>query len=381
MIRVIFVDDEPDVLEGLENRLRPMRKSWKMRFANGSTEALAFLDEEPADVVVSDMRMPGIDGPSLFRHLERTHPRTIRIALSGQTNEESVVRTLGLAHQFLAKPATVDDLRAAIARTMTLQELLADKDLERLVRSIGQLPERPALYQELVALLDRRTPSLSEVAALVEGEAVVTARLLQLANSAFFGRTKPLTSVREAVSFLGLNAVRAILLSVELFDWAGSLARVSGSRLDELHAHGLEVAIVASRLMGDGESGVLAFTGGVLHDLGELVMGAAPPDVVEELEGRVSHADAGARLLALWGLPASLVEIVAHHHRPSRAGERAGLTPLLAVHLANVLVTELEGRASEATLDDVALEASGKAADLPAFRAIAEAAHRERSQS
>lgn len=378
MIRVLFVDDEPDVLEGLENRLRVMRKQWTMRFANGSAEALALLAKEPADVVVSDMRMPGIDGPSLFRQLERAYPETIRIALSGQTSEESVVRTLGLAHQFLAKPATVDDLRAAITRTLTLHELLADEGLERLVRSVGQLPERPGLYAELTALLDRGTPSLSEVAALVQGEAVVTARLLQVANSAFFARSTPSSSVKEAVSFLGLNAVRAILLSAELFDWAGASGRWSQAQLEALHAHGLEVARLAARIMGDGDEGVLAFTGGVLHDLGVLVLSVAPAPLVAEVEGRVGPPEVGARLLALWGLPSALVEIVAHHRHPSRAGPRNGLSPLLAVHLASALVNELE-LAAAFPLDASALEASGHGADLAAWRALAVELRRERT--
>lgn len=369
MIRVLFVDDEPDVLEGLENRLRAMRKSWKMCFALGAREALDHLEHEPVDVVVSDMRMPGLDGPSLFRHLRATHPHTIRIALSGQTNEESLLRTLALAHQFLAKPATTEAIQSAIATTFALRELLADDGLERLVRAVTQLPPRPRLYEAVTAVLERPDASLSDVTTLLEQEPAVTARLLQLSNSAFFARTSAVSTVRDAIAFLGLNAVRATLLSSDLFDWAAR-SGVATERLERLSRHTHDVALLAARLAPEGEQSGLAFTGAVLHDVGRLVLWTAREADVEAAGGFSRHAQVGGRLLALWGLPLNLVEMVAHHERPS-ATSRCEWGPLMAVHVANALIHELDGDGASAPLDEAAVRACGKGAELSAWRTLA----------
>ena len=121
MIRVLFVDDEPRVLGGLRRMLRPMRHEWQMEFAQGGPEALDALAEQSFDVIISDMRMPGMDGGELLTEVMRRYPETVRIMLSGQSNKETVLRSVGPTHQYLAKPCDPELLKRVIARAYALR--------------------------------------------------------------------------------------------------------------------------------------------------------------------------------------------------------------------------------------------------------------------
>ncbi len=106
----MFVDDEPRVLEGLKRMLRPKRNEWQMTFVGSAQAALDALKAEPCEVVVTDMRMPGMNGAELLEVVQREYPDTIRLILSGQAETESVMKALGVSHQFLSKPCDAEIL-------------------------------------------------------------------------------------------------------------------------------------------------------------------------------------------------------------------------------------------------------------------------------
>ena len=121
MIRVLFVDDETHVLESLRDALRPWRRELTMAFAADGPTALEEVAREPYDAVVSDMRMPGMDGAELLREVQRVQPATVRIVLSGYAEIESVARAATVAHRFLSKPCDVDELVSVIGRSCAHQ--------------------------------------------------------------------------------------------------------------------------------------------------------------------------------------------------------------------------------------------------------------------
>ena len=136
-LSVLFVDDEPNVLDGLRRSLRGFRREWDMRFAPGGAAALAILGEAQADVVVSDMRMPGMNGDELLAEVRRRHPQTVRIVLTGECAREAMTRVTTLAHRVLTKPCDPDELRSAIQQAFALQGLLLGPHLGAVV---GRLP-------------------------------------------------------------------------------------------------------------------------------------------------------------------------------------------------------------------------------------------------
>jgi CheY-like chemotaxis protein len=115
-MRILFVDDEPRVLDGLRRMLRSRRREWSLHFAMSGDEALEQLAELPFDVIVSDMRMPRMDGATLLGIVQESFPSVIRIVLTGHTEPEGRAHALPVAHQFLTKPCDPFTLQAAIDR-------------------------------------------------------------------------------------------------------------------------------------------------------------------------------------------------------------------------------------------------------------------------
>jgi len=344
MIRVLFVDDETAILEGLRNRLRGLRQAWQMAFAIGAEEALAELSRREYDVIVTDMRMPGMDGATLLQRVRAAYPHMVRIVLSGQTGKECLLRVLPIAHRFLAKPCKTDDLKTAVERGQSLQTLLNDTGVRQLVGAIGRLPALPPIYRELTEALEQSDTGLDKVASIIERDMSMTARLLQIANSAFCGRARPTTHLRDAVSHMGLNAVRSLVLSAGLFTALDKgNTTLKGFSLSTVQTYSLRAARIAFRLLdnhlpNNKEEARTAFSAAMLHDIGHVVLATSLPTfyepvfalakaeglplhVAEEQVHGFGHAEIGAYLLDLWGLPLPIVEAVAHHHHPDRAGE------------------------------------------------------------
>lgn len=395
MIRTLFVDDEVDVLEGLENRLRRLRRRWKMSFAVGGAAALEKLSEEPFDVIVSDMRMPGMDGAELLSRVRKDYPHIVRVVLSGQTKYEQVLRALPVAHHLLSKPCDSKVLQRSVERAQALHERLGRAELRDVISSLDTLPSLPGVYADITAAVEQPETSLAEIGEIVERDIAMTARLLQVVNSSFFGVGREMTTAHEAVSYLGLNAVRAIVLNVELFAALQPKRLGRGYSLDVAQEHALLTGQIAMRLLDDDAAARVAFSAGMLHDLGDLILASAMPDAYTECteyaeresaprfraETEVhglGHAEIGAALLGLWGLPYSIVEGVAYHHDPSACAEES-FGVVGAVHVANYLAHAVahqqraddDEESSGAELDHAYLTRVGVVDRLPAWRAMA----------
>jgi putative nucleotidyltransferase with HDIG domain len=357
--RVLFVDDEKRVLQGLQRMLRPLRDDWEMSFAEGAPEALAMLGTATFDVVVSDMRMPGMSGVELLEEVKRRQPNAIRFILSGQSSEDSVLSAVGPTHQFLAKPCNADVLIATVRRACALRELLRHPDLQQLLSQVGVLPSLPDLYLRLVTELQSPNASVHRVADIVSEDVAMSAKILQLVNSPFFGIRHRVSDPHQAISLLGLGTVTALTLSVKVF---GQFDRACAQapRLLGLASHSLAVAEWA-RGIAKAEHGSVqmqddTFTSALLHDVGKLVLATYLPSKYADVSARAAadacpeweaerqvlgadHAHVGAYLLGLWGLPDTIVEAVAYHHEPDRPSNGV-FSPLTAVHAADALQHE-----------------------------------------
>jgi putative nucleotidyltransferase with HDIG domain len=355
MKRILFVDDEPRILEGLQNLLRKNRRKWEMSFAVGGEAALELLQTQSFDVLVSDMRMPGVDGAQLLRYAKDHHPKTVRIILSGHMDLKIALQAVPVAHQFLSKPCDALELENVVERACGVQELLNDDtgSLRQMIGRINQLPSVPKTYHALMQALAEDRAGIDDIARLLKQDMAICAKLLQVVNSAFFRLARRIANVEEAVRYLGFVMVRNLVLTVEVFQSAKPLRGLS---LEALQEHALRVAALAKRLCRDKAQADDAFMAGLLHDIGHLIMATEMPDRLEQalalaaqeqippyqaeyqLLG-VSHAEIGAYLLGLWGLPYPIIEAVANHHQPQRVPQ-CGFDVLAAVYLANLLVQE-----------------------------------------
>ncbi|MEQ8207698.1 MAG: response regulator, partial [Woeseia sp.] len=187
MMNVLFVDDEPNILDGLRRTLRPLRNEWTAQFMTSGDDALAYLAENNCDVVVTDMKMPGMDGAAFLQAVRERHPDCIRIALSGETDNHLIYRCVQHAHQYIAKPCDADTLAATVRRATSLRALMTDASLKTLVSQLSTLPSMPKQYQLIMRELQSENPSLNAVGEIIESDVAMTAKILQLVNSAFFG--------------------------------------------------------------------------------------------------------------------------------------------------------------------------------------------------
>ncbi|MGO9977492.1 MAG: HDOD domain-containing protein [Solirubrobacteraceae bacterium] len=392
---MLFVDDEVDLLDALRDALRRYRRVWRMRFVTGGAAALAALEAEPTDVIVSDIQMPGMDGAELLALVQKRYPATIRIVLSGSANAGIITRAATVAHRILAKPCDIDDLALIIERSCALHELTEHAEQFRVAAAATTLPSCPGLYTEITRLLVKPGSGPEDIAAAIERDTAMTAKLLQLANSAFFGIGRNVSRVRDAVVFLGADTIKTLTLSTEAFSKLAPTG-MQGFSIEEFQHHATLSARIAAALLPAGVAQQDAITAALLHDIGELVSIADDrhrwQGLVEQARGRelplhlieqelqgITHAATGAYLLSLWGLPDGVVEAVAHHHDPG-AVPGATLDAVGAVHIADALAHEVRHSPDERTppppLDLAFLDLLGVRSRLDRWRELATEAER-----
>lgn len=360
MKRILFVDDEPKVLEGLQRMLRPFGGEWESEFVTSAEEALERLAAQTFHVVVSDVRMPAKDGIELLEDVRKLFPRIIRIVLSGVFERDTALRAAGLAHQYLAKPCDPARLHDTIESLCRSNAILTNEAARGVVSAIGSLPSPPQTYASIKRALQRRDVSLREVGRIIEEDVGMTAKVLQLVNSPLFGLEQEVADVHVALGYIGLAALRELVLSVEIFQVFEPERAIDGFSLDQFQGHSRLAAKIVERLPADAAVIRVAVVAALLHDAGKLVLAARLPGlfqlavrrslqesrplfaVEEEVIGS-SHAEVGAYLLSLWGLPQAIVNAVWSHHRPSSARPPSnGLDVLALTHIADALAAESE---------------------------------------
>ena len=365
MTRILFVDDEPKILDGLKRMLRSQRHKWDMAFVDSGDEALKRLASERFDIIVTDMRMPGMDGAQLLTEVRRLHPHMVRIILSGHSDQDVIMKSVRPAHQYLAKPCEPEKLLDVLSKTAALRNVLPDDRLQIAVSRIEALPALPSLHESLVQELNGEGATVESVARLVARDMGMTAMVLKLVNSAFFALSPHVATPKQAVGLLGLDVVKALVVGHGLFSTAGENS-LSGLSFQGLWRHSLATAAYARRIVEseDREKDLAghAFTAGLLHDVGKLILATVLPReyaevldlvrrdnrLVVEAEREVigtTHGQAGGYLLGLWGIDTAVVTAVAHHNQPSGAPAATAapgeVVCLAAVHVADVLERNL----------------------------------------
>lgn len=361
--RILFVDDEPMVLQGLRRMLRPLREGWDMSFVESGPAALELMAQEPFDVVVSDMRMPGMNGAELLNEIMLRHPQTVRLVLSGHADKDLILQCVGSTHQYLSKPCDPEALKATVQRTSQLEASLKNEKIQQLVSQMDRLPSIPSVYSQIVEALQDPDVGLDAVGTIIARDIGMTAKVLKLVNTAFFGLGRQVSDVSEAVGYLGLDTVKSLVLSIHAFSQFEDI-QIPGFSLERIWNHSLDVAALAKAIAqaedGPNKSKDECFVAGMLHDAGKLVLAlnfseqytqaierlengtASLVEAEQEVFG-VSHADVGGYLLGLWGLPERVVEAIALHHSPGRCSA-PGFSPLLAVHVADALIHERDSQ-------------------------------------
>lgn len=342
MIQVLFVDHDPEVLEGLRRVLRGWRDRWSMSFVSDVRDALDALAASPFDVVVSDILMPGLDHPTFLADVRDQHPGAVRIVFSGT----DATKTLPVAHQFLSKPCDPIRLEAAIDRALLLRDRMTSPELRDLVTGLDTLPSPSATIVALQSALSVRPVDPDRVAYLVHSDIAISTKVLQVANSAFFGLPRTLTDPVEAIHYLGALSLGELVMSSEVFRSFRGRARSFDGEIERLQLEGMIRADLACKLaQRAGRSANAAremWVPAFLADIGLLLLladraeqGLAVKDWTDLDESALALVPTiGAYLASTWGLPHKLVEGIAlNEDRPARHGSDAASFTWIARHL------------------------------------------------
>lgn len=391
MRKILFIDNDKSEINRLKKQLHSMRIVWDMNFAENGKEALKLMEYDSYDVIVSDMNMHEMNGVELFDIVMKRYPGTVRIIHSENSDSELVKKSVKNTHQYLLKPCEPDTIKYTIERTCKLQDLTKNRKLNQTINGISNLPSLPELYNLITKEMQSPDPSLAKVGYLISQDISLSAKILQLVNSAFFSLPLKIIDPKQATVYLGSEVIKAIVLTNHIFSsFAGEAANL-GFNISKMWNHSMMVGVLSGEIVraenaekGEVEEAVIA---GVLHDIGKLILLKVPEKYKEimsfvEYTGsdivdaeyavmKTSHAELGAYLLGLWGIPDSVVEIVAFHHEPSLLIENVlasvhnpyisareittptggtirtrsvnkfikGLTALAAVHVANAFIT------------------------------------------
>ncbi len=360
-VQVLFVDDEQSILDGMRRMLRKDRADIEAEFVPSGPHALELMAHKPFDVVVSDMRMPQMSGLELLSTVKERHPTVVRIVLSGHAEREMMLKSVGVAHQYLHKPCDADTIRRAVMRSIRLRGRFQEPALLAAVSDLGQLPTMPSLYAEITSILREADATLHEVGSLIARDPGITTKLLQLVNSSFFGLAREVSSPQEATALLGGDVVSSVVVAAELY----SAAWIPAEELDRLWLRSMQVANAMGKLarhVGLDAKIDSSHLVGILHLVGRMAVAVRRPEIFKgapEQERAVlgySCEDIGGYLLDIWGLPDGVVEAVTCYRRPSETMAEA-ITVTSLLHCA--VATFEAGPDGQPALDYEHLEAIG----------------------
>lgn len=393
MTRIIFVDDEGYVLDGLRRMLHSRANTWDMLFITDPREALKTVEASFCNIVVSDLRMPEMDGSTLLRYVQRISPQTVRIALSGFADRKTTLHAISQVHQFLAKPCEPEELIHILERAANLGALLTNKRIARFLTGLNTIPSLNSLHREVIEQLETPETSAAHIGDIIARDAGMSSKILQLVNSAFFGLRHVVADPAHATVLLGLDMVHVLVLSIRIFDQftQENLGAISVPRLWE---HCVAVARLAKQIATIEQTSETladhAFLAGLLHDVGKMVLSQYRPSGYEfasrlterhnltasQLEERIfgaNHAEVCAYLMGLWGFTEPVINAIQLHHTPSHSPELE-FSPLTAVHSANVLINTLmpdPSGLSNAELDMAYIERIGCVNHMPRWEELA----------
>ena len=400
---ILFVDNEANVLQGLQGQLGSMRDEWEMVFVEGGQVALDYIASHRVDVLVSGIGMSKRDGAQLLKSVSKQHPGIISMELSGYSGNGG-----GEGASEPSQPHDPDVLISAIKRSLGIQTYLQAPALSDFVTGIPSLPGIPAVYKAFIDELSNPASTTDTVAATIEQDAALASSILSLANSAYFDLPAGVTGIPQAIEMLGLETMGSLIVFTSLFstfsdkseqtEWVdhlglrsmsiGSLAR-DIARLEGLASHDIDRACCAGMLLHIGTLILISSYPEGYVRIGEMIekRGMSIVDA-EQQQFSASHSDIGAYLLGLWGISHPVVEAVLYHHAPGTETSDT-FSPASAVNAAQGLSRLIDGHVGTnfsddemmAALDMDHLQHVGRSDRLPVWRTHIEGVIRNKGGS
>jgi HD-like signal output (HDOD) protein len=350
---IYIVDDQPQVLETAIAIVRAVMPEAAVAGFDDPFKALAAIKSSPPDLILSDERMPGMQGSRLLEEARVAAPGTLRIMMSGFVALDKL-SAITSAHQYVAKPFNVQQLKRMLERTFAARDRVQDKQLQTVVTSLRSLPSLPQVHHLLLGELENNGGASAVIGQMVAKDAGLSAKVLQLANSPLFGRDYVVSSPAEAVLCLGTSMIAAVVLSQTLFKHYHSNSHPEFC-LERVWNHCWKTAALAQCYCH--EQGLSrqaqeeVFLAGLLHETGRLILMDNFPaqyqaacDAARQARSplgprlrevfQAAPCEIAAYLLDLWGMPESTVAAISLLEHPENE-KAAGFTMASALYIAD----------------------------------------------
>lgn len=382
---------QPDFLRQLE---KGTPSDWRVSSVTSGAAALDEVDSGRVDVVVTEMDLEDMTGERLLEQLRERRREVIRLALVSEDDRNRVMKSFGLAHHFLLKRTAAEKLAAVVGNICDAVKVFECDSLAALIPEITNIPSFPALYFALIDELGRKEASTKNIARIISKDPSMTASIMRITNSPFFGLMRRITDPAEAVAYLGVDSIKTLALTTHVFSHYRH-SSVSGFRIETLWGHSLAVSVCVREIVRaeteNKEARNNAFMAGMLHDIGVLLLAANFPEeygeilktartsklAIHEAEDEIfkaTHSQVGGLLLCSWGLPHDVVEPILFHHNPHVLKARERNLTLAALCAANYFVARHQAYAESAyviaEMDGDYLLASGFGDRIDAWRDI-----------
>ncbi len=333
---ILFLDDEDAILASLRSLFR--REGYTLHFFHSGPEALTFLQHNSVEAIVTDMRMPDMNGAEFLKRATNICPAAVRIMLSGYEDKAVVISALsdGLAQYYVLKPWDDVGFRTLIRQAVRLQQSPLDQRLKEMFCTSTILQSQPKFHVHLLEMLSKEESSLNDIVEAIENSPVVVAKLLRVANSVYFAARNPITTVREAAIFIGVKYIINLVMAIETFQSVGKGIDSKYTHfVEEIWSTSLRRAAIA-KMIGEQwkgfNNGHLSYVTSLLQDIGYAVRLSSEPEKYRafmehsKLEGiskyeaevkvfTIPHDEVGAALLEFWNLPPEIEKAIARHHR------------------------------------------------------------------
>lgn len=242
---------------------------------------------------------------------------------------------------------------------VTAKKLQVNRQVDNIVSSLGELPASPAVVQTVMNITSDFNADIHDLSKALSADQALTAKVLKLSNSSFYGRSQAVATLEEAIVILGFFTLRSLIVATATHQIFGD--NDINSPQHKLWEHSLATAM-AARMIAEKvrpEKIEEAFIAGLMHDLGKLVfLQKMPEDFdriiataengdgtfvdLEETTFGFSHADLGRVLMIKWSFPAELTDSVMDHHNPGSVDSNGNISLAHIVNVANDLAKSIE---------------------------------------
>jgi HD-like signal output (HDOD) protein len=353
-LRILYLEEDTHAVAELIHYLGD-KSDWEVALAKTPQDARAIAKKQPIDVALISATAPDTDPVAVAEELTQLHRKLSIFILAPDVETGGGLAYASGRFQWLAKPCPPETLISSIERMAALVSWLTNNTTIDLVSGLHSLPTMPSNYQGVIRAIHSPDSSIQDIADAVEKDMGITSRVLQVANSAYYGYSKKITSPMEASMLLGIDTLKSLVRYTHVLNNFPQTP-ATNAVFDAVWRHSAGVAAIARKIVllhtHDEALGDEAFTAALLHDIGKVVLTSLKPDdykavirqasetktpihMIERVKLQTTHAETGAYLLSLWGIPFSILEAVAWHHYPRECREKK-FSALTAVHVANV---------------------------------------------